>query len=284
MKKLAMLVLPLMLVAAAAPARPPERTLADYEAHAKKLREKLPKHFTVIVQVPFVVAGDGTPESVKASATGTVKWAVDHLKKAYFDKDPADILDVYLFKDKTSYDRYNKEMFGGAPDTPYGYYSSTRKALVMNISTGGGTLVHEIVHPFIEANFPECPAWFNEGLGSLYEQSAERDGHIVGMTNWRLAGLQKAIANKKLQPFQDLFALDADEFYAEEKGTNYAQSRYLLYYLQEEKLLHAYYKAFIKNRKTDPTGLQTLKDVLKEKDLPAFQKRWEKWVMTLRFP
>ena len=24
----------------------------------------------------------------------------------------------------------------------------------MNISTGGGTLVHEIVHPFIEANFP----------------------------------------------------------------------------------------------------------------------------------
>ena len=35
----------------------------------------------------------------------------------------------------------------------------------MNISTGGGTLVHEIVHPFIEANFPACPPWLNEGLG-----------------------------------------------------------------------------------------------------------------------
>ena len=46
----------------------------------------------------------------------------------------------------------------------------------MNIATGGGTLVHEIVHPFVEANFPGCPTWFNEGLGSLYEQSAERKG------------------------------------------------------------------------------------------------------------
>ena len=42
----------------------------------------------------------------------------------------------------------------------------------MNIATGGGTLVHEIVHPFMAANFEQCPSWFNEGLGSLYEQSA----------------------------------------------------------------------------------------------------------------
>ena len=50
----------------------------------------------------------------------------------------------------------------------------------MNISTGGGTLVHEIVHPFVAANFPNCPAWFNEGLGSLYEQSGEVNGAIHG--------------------------------------------------------------------------------------------------------
>ena len=32
-------------------------------------------------------------------------------------------------------------------------------------------LVHEMVHPFMDADFPACPAWFNEGLASLYEQS-----------------------------------------------------------------------------------------------------------------
>ena len=51
----------------------------------------------------------------------------------------------------------------------------------MNIDTGGGTLVHEIVHPFIAANFPECPAWFNEGLASLYEQCGDHRGPDLGL-------------------------------------------------------------------------------------------------------
>jgi hypothetical protein len=283
MKKLAA-ILPLLLLSATPATAPHERTLADYEAHAKLLRATLPKNFTIIVQPPFVIIGNGTPESVKASATNTVKWAVDHLKKAYFDKDPKEILDIYLFKDKATYDQYNEELFGGAPDTPFGYYSPTYKALIMNIATGGGTLVHEIVHPFVEANFPDCPAWFNEGLGSLYEQSAEKDGNIVGLTNWRLAGLQQAIKAHKVPTFETLFDMDPDTFYTRDKGTNYAQARYLLYYLQEKNFLHDYYRAFKKNQKTDPTGLATLKQILKEKDLPAFQDRWEKWVMTLRFP
>ena len=41
--------------------------------------------------------------------------------------------------------------------TPYGYYSAAHRALIMNIATGGGTLVHEIVHPFVRANFPQMP-------------------------------------------------------------------------------------------------------------------------------
>ena len=40
--------------------------------------------------------------------------------------------------------------------------------VVLGTSTGGGTLVHEIVHPFMRANFPNCPSWFDEGLASLY--------------------------------------------------------------------------------------------------------------------
>jgi len=89
---------------------------------------------------------------------------VEKLKKAYFTADPQEILDIWLFKDKTSYETHCKGLFGKTPDTPYGYFSAADKALVMNISTGGGTLVHEIVHPFVAANFPDCPAWFNEGL------------------------------------------------------------------------------------------------------------------------
>ena len=33
----------------------------------------------------------------------------------------------------------------------------------------------------------------------------------------------------------------------------------------------------------DPTGYGTLKEVLGEKDMAAFKKRWQAWVLKLRF-
>ena len=158
----------------------------------------------------------------------------------------------------------------------------------MNIATGGGTLVHEIVHPFMEANFPDCPPWFNEGLGSLYEQSAERNGAIRGLTNWRLSGLKKVIQSGKLPSFKKLMSMSGKKFYGEHRGRNYsdnyAQSRYLLYYLQEKGLLRKYYREFTANHSADPSGYQTLQKVLGEKDMTAFQKRWVTYVMKLRYP
>ena len=160
---------------------------ADYARHVERLKRKLPsREFEVVVEKPFVVVGDGGRPAVEEHARGTVRWAVSLLKRDFFEKDPKEILDVWLFKDSASYRTHARRLFGRDPSTPYGYYSPAHKSLVMNIETGGGTLVHEIVHPFVEANFPDCPPWLNEGLGSLYEQSGERDGHIVGFTNWRL--------------------------------------------------------------------------------------------------
>lgn len=206
------------------------------------------------------------------------------LKQDYFEKDPDDIIDIWLFKDEKSYYKYAKDIFGDEPTTPFGYYSETEKALVMNISTGGGTLVHEIVHPFVRANFPECPAWFNEGLASLYEQCGEKDGHIYGYTNWRLKGLQTAIKQEIVPPFKNLFSMSEYEFYTQDKGTNYGQSRYLCYYLQEKGLLVKFFHEFYKNRKEDPTGYRTLRNLLGEEDMEVFKNKWEKFVMKLTFP
>jgi hypothetical protein len=213
-----------------------------------------------------------------------VRWATAHLKEEYFSRDPKEILDVFLFKDKVSYQRNTLSFFHETPTTPYGFYSPTHGALLMNIATGGGTLVHEIVHPFIEANFPGCPPWFNEGLGSLYEQSGDEGGHIHGYTNWRLAGLQRAIREKRVPSFKALTAQSDHAFYDEDRGTNYSQSRYLLYYLQEKGLLTRYYREFFDHKGEDPTGYETLKRVLGEPDLDAFKARWEAYVLGLTFP
>ncbi len=260
-------------------------TKADFALHMMKLKEKMPeKGFHVVIEPPFVVLGDERAGIVEQRAANTIRWAVKRLKHMYFKKDPEYIIDVWLFKDKASYRKYTKEIFGDNPDTPFGYSSSMHRALIMNIATGGGTLVHEIVHPFVRANFPDCPAWLNEGLGSLYEQSGGKGNDIIGMTNWRLAGLQKAIAHDQVPSFKELTSTTDFEFYNRDKGTNYAQARYLCYYLQEKGLLTTFYHDFHKNRAKDPTGYGTLKKVLKEKDMDDFKERWEKYTMKLRFP
>ncbi len=259
-------------------------TPADFARHLDQIKPKIPTEgFTVVVQSPFVVIGDEPPSTVRRRAKGTVKWAVDHLKKAYFEKDPQEIIDIWLFKDDASYRKHAKEIFGHEPDTHFGYYSSENRALIMNIHTGGGTLVHEIVHPFVAANFPNCPAWLNEGLGSLYEQCDEVDGRIVGMTNWRLAGLQEAIRQGKVPSFETLMSTTNHRFYEEDPGTNYSQTRYLCYYLQERKLLRKYYHRFYADREKDPTGYDTLVAILGREDIDVFKTEWEEYVLKLRF-
>jgi hypothetical protein len=267
-----------------APKRGAGFTDADYAQHVMKLKERIPGDaFTMLMQKPFVVIGDEPAATVAARSDQTVKWATARLKNMYFKKDPDAIIDIWLFKDKASYEKYTWEIFADKPDTPFGYSSSEHNALIMNIGTGGGTLVHEIVHPFIAANFPDCPSWLNEGLGSLYEQSQGKGNDIVGLTNWRLAGLQEAIQKEQVPSFKALTSTTTTEFYTKDRGTNYAQARYLCYYLQEKGLLTKFYHAFYSARAEDPTGYMTLQSVLGKKDMDAFKKEWEAYVLKLRF-
>jgi hypothetical protein len=255
-----------------------------YAEHVRVLREGRAKGLHVVLEKPFVVIGDGSSSEVETKAKHVVRWAMNGFKRDFFARDPERILDIWLLKGKVSYRTYSVALTGKAPTTPYGFYSAKHNALIMNIATGGGTLVHELVHPYIEANFPACPAWFNEGLGSLFEQTEDRDGHIAGLPNWRLPGLQDQIQAAKLPSFTALISTTTEQFYEDAAGSNYAQARYLLYYLQERNLLVTYYRQFVENQSTDPTGIATLKRVLQEPDLEAFQRRWEKWVLGLRFP
>lgn len=255
------------------------------EKQAEAVRRRAGLDFTVIVESPFVVAGDEPRETVRTRARQIVRWAVTLLKRDFFARDPEEAITIWLFRDRVSYERHLQDLFGEEPVSPYGYYSRRHSALFMNIATGGGTLVHEIVHPFMRANFPACPPWFNEGLASLFEQCDEEEGRIVGRVNWRLPGLQERIEQGALPPFQELMSMDAATFYGEGGGysVNYAQARYLCYYLQERGVLRQYYAAFVAASKDDPTGLETLRSVLGIEDMDAFQREWQSWILRRRF-
>jgi len=72
----------------------------DFQKHVDSLKSKLKdRGFTVLIETPFVVIGDESPDDVREHSERTVKWAVDKLKQDYFSKDPKEILDIWLFKD-----------------------------------------------------------------------------------------------------------------------------------------------------------------------------------------
>jgi hypothetical protein len=253
------------------------------EQHLATLRARLPEGFTIAVAEPFVVVGNEDPDRVHQRAEHTVRWAAARLRQDFFARDPADIIDVWLFADARSYEWYSSLLFGRVPATRFGFYLASHHALVMNISTGGGTLVHEMVHPFIAANAPDCPPWLDEGLASLFEQASERNGHIVGLPNWRLPALQDAIRADTLPSFARLTSLDKETFYGPDSARNYAQARYLCYDLQEHNLLTTYWKRYLSARDHDPTGYATLTAVLGVEDMTEFEQRWRAFILTLHF-
>lgn len=267
----------LLLLACAAPAAPSEPLSPGVSEHLAGL--DVPEGFHVAVHRPFLVLGDMPQAEVADLTQRLVAWSDRLLRQDLFKAAPEPWVDVWLYRDAESYERHVTAIFDEPPDTPYGF--ANERGLFMNIATGGGTLVHELVHPYVDADLPGAPPWLNEGLGSLYEACAQRDGHIVGLLNWRLEGLQEGIEADALLSFKELTELDRAGFYGEGSGLHYAQSRYLLYYLQEQGKLFSFYAAARAGFEADPTGYTALVEALGEADMAAFQARWEGWVMGL---
>ena len=235
--------------------------------------------FTVLVEPPFVVVGDESPGTVKHHATGILRWSIHLLEAEYFKQRPDKLIEIWLFRNKDTYMKGAKKFFGDEPDTPYGYYSSDHDAMVMNIGPGAGTLVHEVVHPYVEANFPAAPSWFNEGLASLYERPTEKKGHIWGLPNWRLPNLKREIAARTLPDLPRLLGTTSEQFYNADFDA-YAYARYLLLYLQDQGKLTEFYQKFVADQ-DDPTGQKALEAVLGEA-LDSFEPRWRKWAVALQ--
>jgi len=241
----------------------------------------LPPSFIVERTGCFVVAGDldrGQFDRFK-------KWTVGECGKAlhrmYFDKKPSYTITVYLFNGDKSYRAWAKKLFNEEPSTPYGYYMPSEHRMVMNIATGGGTLVHEMVHALMRPDFPSVPTWFDEGLASLYEQcTTGDDGLLKGLINWRYKGLMEAVRKNRLVPLKDLVRTTDAQFRGPGSGLHYAEARYLCMYLQEKKLLRKFYKTFRDRYNEDKTGETFLVELL-GKDLDSVEAEWIVWVKAL---
>jgi len=138
----------------------------------------------------FVIASNLSEKETQDVMDNTIAKAVSCFHNDYFEKKPDDITTIFLFKDDNTYRYWAKKIFGDEDLSRFGYYKPGKKVMLMNISTGTGTLVHEMTHALVRYDYPDIPSWFNEGLGSLYERSSLSNNQIIGYVNWRLPALQ----------------------------------------------------------------------------------------------
>ncbi len=240
---------------------------------------------------PWVIATDLNKSGLQGVVDSTISIFGAAIQRQLFTKKPrTKPVKVYLFKDYKSYLYYNHKLFEEKPGTPYGFYSRSKNALVMNIGTGGGTLLHEMVHAMAEADYPDIPAWLNEGLGSLFEASHRTArGRVIGVTNWRLRGLKKALNKKKTSrgeekgatPLSLLLTMKDQAFYSGTYSeTNYATARYLMQWLQGKGKLETFYRN-VRDRK-DHDGIAALRAVLDNSSLKDIEKEYFSWARDLK--
>jgi len=251
---------------------------------AAALRETVGADREVIVRPPFVISGNLTKDALQTWHARTLEPATKAMLASYFDREPDQPITVLLYDTADEYEAQSKQLFGHAGLSVYGYYKPNRRTLVMNIATGGGTLVHELTHALIDFDFPDVPDWFNEGLASLHEQCRFReDGSgIDGLENWRLPALQTAIRDGKLRSLEAL--IHDEDFRGKQVGINYAQARYFCLYLQRHELLEDYYEHFREHQEDDPQGALAVKAVLPNLSWEELDNDYQKWVLELEPP
>ncbi len=251
---------------------------------ADKLRPRLGAECHLIVRPPMVIAGDMDEDDLDTWHKETIGPATQAMASRYFQRSPNEPITVLLFSAEPSYNHYAEKLYGDRNVSIYGYYKPRERVLVMNIGTGGGTLVHELTHALADFDFPKIPDWFNEGLASLHEQCRFREDAggpwIEGLENWRLPGLQKAIRKSRVGSLKSL--IEGQDFRGAHEGLNYAQARYFCLYMQRHQVLEEFYRRFRDHQVEDPRGLASVLAVFPKFTWDELDADFRDWTLELK--
>lgn len=223
----------------------------------------------------FLYAGDVSSRVLRQIHDDWVAPIRRSLEVDFFDHRPAGPVVVVVMSDDERYRAASLALEGAERQEYSGYYSRPARRVVVNLSTGSGTLTHELTHALAHADFPAMPEWFDEGLASLYEECEySADGNqLRGQDNWRLRVLAEALRGDRLPTLDEMLLSTFGR--SNDPAVEYAQARYLCLYLQDQGLLAAYYR---KCREVDPAGRATLARLVGLNDVAAVDAAFRNWL------
>jgi hypothetical protein len=277
------------VAANAAPAQapePPYDLAADRDLRARTAKEELgARTITTNISDIFVVIGPpGWQGGAFEQSVSLMRNAMAGYMNNRFGKKPSHAISVYLFPEGKTYEAFCKKQYNAPCIAHYGFYSPGDRYMVMNIGLGLGTLTHEIVHPLVEADFPDAPTWLNEGIASVFEAPViTKPGEIHGVKNWRHPRLKRAMtsaAERDHARIDVLFGMRDSVFRGDGEDLHYAMARYVCQWLDERGKLWTFYQRWRDTVATDPTGNKAFKEVVGMTPAEA-NPAWSKWTLSL---
>jgi hypothetical protein len=235
----------------------------DYNSVINAQANKMPSGMSITKFKYFVVFSDMNDELTYKLIDNDVRNTIEAMSNNYVNKLPDVVTPIFLFEKYDNYKEFVMENYDIPENdiSPYGFYKISKNVIVVRYVSWKGSILHEITHRFIKADFSNAPSWFEEGFASLNEKSTFKNGNLLGEFSFRILPLRRAINEDTYTGIKHLMETDDDELYGNRTSYYYAQSRYLLMYLQEKGLLETYYKAFRDSYDTDNTGITQIEDI-----------------------
>lgn len=266
-------------------AEPPYDFAADTKRRIDNAKNELgPKISTAVVSDVFVViCPKGWQGKACDDSIALMRSSMAGFMNGRFGRKPKEAISVYLFGDKVGYESFCTQKWSAPCIAHFGFYSPGERYMVMNAGLGLGTLTHEIVHPLVEADFPNAPTWLNEGVASVFEQpQIPRPGEIHGGKNWRHPYLKRTLqsADRDRARLDKLFGMPDATFRGEWEGLNYATARYVCQWLDEKGKLWPFFQKWRDDYATDPTGEKSFTAVT-GMTISEANAAWTKWALAL---
>ena len=215
---------------------------AACELREQEVRVALGDGFSTWTASPFVLAGDIEADALQRIYRRTILPASQAMNSEYFSRTPTEPITLLLFSRAETYEATAERLFGDRHVSVYGYYRPRERMVLVNLATGSGTLVHELTHALMHFDYPNAPAWLQEGLASLHEHGeyVTEAGQWVlrGRVNWRLHDLP----DSNLDQWRLGELLARGDLRGDDEASWYALARYLCLFLQDRHALANVYR------------------------------------------
>ncbi|MDB5386654.1 MAG: hypothetical protein JWM11_2300 [Planctomycetaceae bacterium] len=245
---------------------------------SKNLKQLLPQDFHFVVRPPFVLAGDISVARLQALHDGIIAPVSRALQATYFVRRPNQPIRIVICATEARFRQLAREWDGHRDGGYHGYYQRDKRRVLLDLAAGNGSLAHELTHALSQSDCEDLPEWFDEGLAALHEDATFSAGEkgLIGLPNWRCRITLQALKSRELPSLHDL--TKPAEFRAGNVELRYAAARSVCLFLQERRLLAAYYKGLRGRDRSDVSGLETLCRILQVADVAAVERQFHGWV------